>query len=1687
MDNATTSGESKNKESSEFLGFSPAREKCDVRHLRHVVSEMKSTPEIQSLSRADVAQANAMARQLHVYKPGIDFVPGARLEVLDARDQKWYQCKVVEVDWGELDIMVHYERWSNRFDEWLKMDSVRIRPLIRSSARKDGKKPHQYRVGDRVTARWVDGKKYQAKISKALPDEQFEVIFYDGVSKVVKMSALGKLEGKSFLPPSHSPSSPPLRKRGRSHDDAFSYSLDTLDSPSSARSSSADSRPSTPDPFGEEGAKESEEADSLASTSTSVASVGLRKSIFDVEIIEQKRKPKRKAVVEELFQRLKKKRKTESRKEMTATTTRSPYHHLSGAPKSLGPKSGRRRLKESRRVEEEESTQGRPPKETSKDVPLQSSESPVPFASSNIMIVDLDDGWKKCGVRRIQGSHAGKWDIHLISPEGKKIRTKLELARCLDEIGSDIDMDKFDFSAKPMRELYEAQLAEKEAKDSTVTAKEPPKEEPAKSKDEEPPLVDKKEEEPTVTQPSTSTSTTATSISTSTAQIIGSLLSVASNLVPSSSPVSISGRQKQLVKKEQIWDKHFGYVAPNEFVVMAEHNDHKCPVADCGKGFRKENLLQMHMKHYHPEMLKKGSSFVPNVADLAYARTVGDHLDLGLSSSTASSTSEKTPKADLPKKASSRLAALSSPEGKSKVFEKKSIAPLSPAKPLKEVKKKETVKQEAHQTPTVNEEVPEEVKEEVEEPGEEPEEEVSSVVGEVAMEEDPEYAPVDTTVPPPPQPHPGKKEKRERRKSRVETKTRKRKSLPSESMSEDDGGEVKAAPKYIYSKRKATGLKISLEALHVESGMSQKKIDEKPESGLEVEEDTGDTWAEGAESVTATEVPAEIINCGCGSSEEEGLMLQCDVCLCWQHGACYNIVNEEQVPDKYICSICDHPHLERSSRKFHHHQDWLKEGRLPRFSFSRTRGDSRLEACIRRGHELTANVLQLSHVLHSLRLKLHIAKEPDHPKFVMWHKSWEDDKLRPGAENNSSGNAVIAPLSDFMSIMTPAGTGMAPGQEIENFSVPNSQVNTTEEESASHGMEIQESSAPTRNDDKGAGKGFDADIKPTDESSASGGDSKVQQDHDIKDKSPSEKPVKDETSSKTSVSATEMDHEDKPSLSKHCQEEMSSERGTDKIVMKPKERKLSEDANTKPSSDSGDESAVKPDVEKLSKPLDDKPTNLVSEKQSKSCDKSVLKPSDEKVSKPTEEKPFVSSDGIPPKTFYEKAAKPDGEKLSECIDEKPKPPKNEDEKLQKCSEKNLSECAEKTELPEEKESKLGESEEAKHPQELDTEHTHKKEYIKEESVCEKGDIDDKSKDSTTVGSEAPKGENELDSKESLETKMTSSSTPKPRKMMIRKTRKSTDRNLKTSLESDSSNDGIKETDCGKDSETQESKDTKENSDKIKPELKSEPDVPEELQTEKGKHKGSQDSTTESTAESEVEDVKPIVRKKSPEQNISSEKCVKDEESDSKPKLKEEEDKKELPEVQEKDKGVEGAPISSSNSSEANQQSHPLAKGEEPLDVLSSHEGLEETDDLALDLGGLGGAVEGGSELAALLSSQSELEHLASQASKALAPLVQPQPVAQRVHAPIIPEAERIEPVNCKLNLLHHVKSMQGRISDRFDEIENQLEVLEAEMGLGGDEEVDEETERDAATLQARALVKLILNDVTTVRRIAQFT
>mmetsp|Transcript_1983 Transcript_1983/g.2818 ORF Transcript_1983/g.2818 Transcript_1983/m.2818 type:complete len:341 (+) Transcript_1983:36-1058(+) len=52
-----------------------------------------------------------------------------------------------------------------------------------------------------------------------------------------------------------------------------------------------------------------------------------------------------------------------------------------------------------------------------------------------------------------------------------------------------------------------------------------------------------------------------------------------------------------------------------------------------------------------------------------------------------------------------------------------------------------------------------------------------------------------------------------------------------------------------------------------------------------------------------------ITKCPCGQNQDpDGLMIQCDSCLVWQHGDCVGLFSKESVPDQYFCEACKPQH-----------------------------------------------------------------------------------------------------------------------------------------------------------------------------------------------------------------------------------------------------------------------------------------------------------------------------------------------------------------------------------------------------------------------------------------------------------------------------------------------------------------------------------------------------------------------------------------------------------------------------------------------------------------------------------------------------------------------------------------------------------------------------------------------------------
>lgn len=139
----------------------------------------------------------------------------------------------------------------------------------------------------------------------------------------------------------------------------------------------------------------------------------------------------------------------------------------------------------------------------------------------------------------------------------------------------------------------------------------------------------------------------------------------------------------------------------------------------------------------------------------------------------------------------------------------------------------------------------------------------------------------------------------------------------------------------------------------------------------------------------------EIINCICGYGEEDGLMIQCELCLCWQHGLCNNIQSSNHVPEKYVCTICKNPYRQRSSQKYIHDQDWLFDGKLAiaDYHMPNLNQPARFET-LKQCHTIIGNLKEMKRFMNSLDVKINIAEKSGHPKLYLWAKKWEQSPPR---------------------------------------------------------------------------------------------------------------------------------------------------------------------------------------------------------------------------------------------------------------------------------------------------------------------------------------------------------------------------------------------------------------------------------------------------------------------------------------------------------------------------------------------------------------------------------------------------------------------------------------------------------------------------------------------------------------------
>ncbi|XP_056633199.1 PHD finger protein 20 isoform X2 [Diorhabda sublineata] len=844
----------------------------------------------------------------------ISFSINSRVEALDFNNE-WFPAKIIEIDYDENEVLIHFENYSSKYDEWISMDSSRLRPLQNADPKTEtskiddaianidpnpiihnvDKKPavmETYVVGERCLATWSNSRKFPATVTKVLENNSYEVLFDDGFVKTAKAKSMSKTQGK---PIQSSPLFDPIK------------------------SSKQD-----------------------------------------------RREKKRKLNVAALFRKRPKLETSPDKvKKIPSNTVANVQSPLQAQTES--PIEQDMPIAQPSPIDIEN---WKPSWYKGKPVGIESTLHTQDGPKVSYIVPDprIPPGWNKHILRRTKGCDAGKWDTIIVSPENKRFRSKTEILRYIEEHPNEnLNEKMFDFSFVMRRKRKNPAL--------TTPTKSPEKEKP-------PPLITP--EEP-VEQPEVKND------------------------------------------KEEKDDED-----SNGLKILFEDDAYKCPIEGCGKNFRRENLAQMHVKHYHPEYTKFLDS-TPNVADLAYARTVGENLDRSPEEYDCKPENnflrpQKPPFKTAPKSLTPKTSKHSAsdledmPELKPEIKPKsilvskskdQEIIKLLNAKPYNKQEESNTQQQNLGNVSLLNTDIKH--KDSSTKSDSVPKREIPTLK---SLLKNRTFTGIKTLLPV----HRTKTDNSPAEKSIEEhyKPPSKRKSAFADTIEIIKGTEKTETPPLLHPISTPTPTKIKIpssppthqqplqqtlsSSLTLDPPILTPQIESSPSSNPNPP--FNNIIIEGGEVIKIVRMKQEeIINCTCGFTEEDGLMIQCELCLCWQHAYCNNIERESQVPEKYVCYICQNPFRERLSRKYYHDQDWLTKGVLPVGSYH-TRDDDALQKRfdrLKKCHDLSGGLMELGHYQHSLKIKMKIAEAKNHPKLYLWSKPWSKkclpEKAKPELED----------------------------------------------------------------------------------------------------------------------------------------------------------------------------------------------------------------------------------------------------------------------------------------------------------------------------------------------------------------------------------------------------------------------------------------------------------------------------------------------------------------------------------------------------------------------------------------------------------------------------------------------------------------------------------------------------------------
>uniref|UniRef100_UPI003AAE4396 PHD finger protein 20-like n=1 Tax=Centroberyx gerrardi TaxID=166262 RepID=UPI003AAE4396 len=147
----------------------------------------------------------------------------------------------------------------------------------------------------------------------------------------------------------------------------------------------------------------------------------------------------------------------------------------------------------------------------------------------------------------------------------------------------------------------------------------------------------------------------------------------------------------------------------------------------------------------------------------------------------------------------------------------------------------------------------------------------------------------------------------------------------------------------------------------------------------------------------------EVMRCVCEVNEENDFMIQCVQCLCWQHGTCMGLY-EDNVPHNYICYCCRDTAGWRRAQHFLPDPDWLTSGRMFGLSCVKENYAELNASKISHTNRLLAHTHGLNQVLKGLQLKISLLHSPSHPDLQLWRLPWRQEE-EPTVAANRSGEA----------------------------------------------------------------------------------------------------------------------------------------------------------------------------------------------------------------------------------------------------------------------------------------------------------------------------------------------------------------------------------------------------------------------------------------------------------------------------------------------------------------------------------------------------------------------------------------------------------------------------------------------------------------------------------------------------------